>query len=381
MKGRATPSGDGAGRRLTVVLYFFRLGDSEGGAERMLLRLADDLVRRSHEVHVVSWDPPDAQAFHPLGPGVTWHKMGFAHGWRDKVRRTFALRKLLASMRPDVFVGFVMGADKTIYAACALAGVPIVAAERNSPEMYDLKLGGLRKALYMSLFRLAKRIVVQVEDYRRGYPRALASRIKVIANPVAPARRLARPAESGPQGWCLLAVARFDAQKNLASLVDAFALLAMDFPGWNLRVVGEGSLRGELEKQVNSRGLAGWVVLPGAVKDVEAEYAGAHLFCLPSRWEGFPNALAEAMAHGLPAVGFAYCPGVNAIIQDRVDGLLAPGNGDPVSLAASLRALMGDPERRRAMGSAARSLTGRFAPDVVFNEWEAVLHAAAGRHA
>jgi glycosyltransferase involved in cell wall biosynthesis len=364
-----------------VTLYFFRLGNSEGGAERMLLRLADELVRRSHEVHVVSWDPPDAQAFHSLGPGVTWHKLGFADGWRDKIRRTFALRKLLAKVRPDVFVGFVMGADKTVYAGCALAGVPIVAAERNSPEMYDLKLGGLRKALYMSLFRLAKRIVVQVDDYRRGYPPALASRIEVIANPVAAARLQASPAESGPQGWCLLAVARLEAQKNLAALVEAFALLAPEFPDWCLRVVGEGSLRHELETQAESRGLAGRIAFPGAIKDIEAEYAGAHLFCLPSRWEGFPNALAEAMAHGLPAVGYAECPGVNAIIEDRVDGILAPGNGDPMSLAASLRILMADPERRQTMGRAARSLAGRFAPEVVFNEWEAVLHAAAGSHA
>jgi glycosyltransferase involved in cell wall biosynthesis len=339
----------------------------------MLLRLAADLAERGHVVHVISWDAPGAKTFHPLASVVAWHQLGFRPGWRDKVQRTWKLFMLLRQIRAEVFVGFVMSADKTVYAACLLANVPIVAAERNSPDMYDLKLGPVTKAFYMGLLGLAKRVVVQIESYRKGYPRWLGRRIEAIPNPVNPATVLARPAERGEEGWVLLCVARLEEQKNIEALIRAFSMLAEEFSDWCLRIFGEGSKRAALEKLVADLALTGRVLLPGAVNTVEDEYASAHVFCLSSRWEGFPNALAEAMAHGLPVVGFAGCPGVNAIIDDGIDGLLAPGNGDSAALAGALRVLMADPVRRVRMGEQARLLAQRFSPEHITDRWENLL--------
>ena len=68
--------------------------------------------------------------------------------------------------------------------------------------------------------------------------------------------------------------------------------------------------------------------MEGAVTDVAAEYAAADLFCLPSRWEGFPNTVAEALAHGLPAVAYEGCAGTGDLVEPGENGLLAAGNGD-----------------------------------------------------
>lgn len=365
------------GTRLRVAFYFFHLDKSSGGAERMLLRLARDMSTRGHEVHIISWDRQEAEAFYLLPEAVHWHRLGFAQGWGDKVRRTLVLSRLLRQIRCQVLVGFVMSADKTVYTACLFANVPIVAAERNSPEMYDLKLGVLAKAFYMGLFILANRIVIQIDEYRKGYPRWLEQRITVIPNPVNSATVVARPDERGEGGWVLLCVARLEEQKNLEALVRAFAMLATGLVDWRLRIVGEGVLRGALEKLILDHALTGSVFLPGAVNNVEEEYANAHLFCMSSRWEGFPNALAEAMAHGLPAVGYAECPGVNAIIDNGIDGLLAPGNGDPSTLADSLRVLMGNPKKRVKMGAQAKLLSQRFSPQKIADQWESLLMKAA----
>lgn len=366
---------------LIVALYFFRLSNSEGGAERMLLRLASDLSERGHTVHIVSWDSLNAETFHDLPPSVVWHRLEFQPGWFNKLRRTLLLFRLLRRIRAEVFVGFVMSADKTVYIACLLANVPVVAAERNSPEMYDLKYGALAKGFYMGLFGFAKRVVVQIEAYRAGYPRWLWQRIEAIPNPVDPASILARPGEPSDGGWVLLCVARLEDQKNLEVLVRAFAMLAAEFVDWRLKIVGEGSLREGLEKLVSGLALTGRVLLPGAVKNVENEYANANLFCLPSRWEGFPNALAEAMVHGLPAVGYAECPGVNAIIDDGMDGLLAPGKGDPSTLAGTLRVLMADPVKRAQMGAQARRLSQRYSSEKIADQWESLLMDVAKPHA
>lgn len=363
---------------MKVALYFFRLAQSSGGAERMLVMLAGSLADRGHEVHVVSWDPPGSTAFYALPGGVNWHQLGFGPGARDKWRRTIALARMLRRTGCDVFVGFVMSTDKTVYAACLLAGVPFVAAERNSPAMYRLKLGRATTAFYMRLLRLARKIVVQFEEYRAGYPSWLRPRIEVIPNPVRHALRTAQPDVQWEHRWTLLSVGRLDSQKNPAVLIRAFGQLAGDFPEWRLRIAGEGSLRAELTRLIDELALRDKVQLAGSIEDMDIEYANAHLFCLASRWEGFPNAVAEAMAHGLPVIGFAGCPGINSLVQHGHDGLLAAGNGDVASLAHALCRLMSNPQERREFGLNSQRIAQRFDAGEITRQWERVLAESAG---
>ena len=363
---------------MKVALYFFRLSQSSGGAERMLVMLARALADRGHEVHVVSWDPPGSVAFYELPGNIRWHQLGFAPGARDKMRRTFALARMLRRAGCDVFVGFVMSTDKTVYAACLLARVPIVVAERNSPAMYRLKLGGVTTSFYMHLLRLASRVVVQLEEYRAGYPAWLRPGIEVIPNPVRRAKRSAQPDQRRDDAWTLLSVGRLDWQKNPEVLIRAFGQVADEFPDWQLRIAGEGSLREELSRLVDELSLGARVQLAGAIDDVDSEYANAHLFCLASRWEGFPNALAEAMAHGLPVIGYAGCPGVNSLVQHEYDGLLAPGNGDVASLASALHRLMGNRQLRREFGLNSQRIAQRFDASEITLQWERVLAESAG---
>ena len=111
---------------------------------------------------------------------------------------------------------------------------------------------------------------------------------------------------SGDNGrYILLSVGRLSYQKNYGTLIESFAPLAAAFPNWDLTIVGDGEDRETLMSLVAARGLTGRVLFPGASKSIEQFYARAHCFVLPSRWEGFPNALAEGMAHGLPCVGYA----------------------------------------------------------------------------
>jgi glycosyltransferase involved in cell wall biosynthesis len=304
---------------------------------------------------------------------VVWHRLGFNPGISDKLRRTITLTKLLRRIHCQAFIGFVMSADKTVYTACLLSKTPIIVAERNSPDMYDLKYNRFAKLLYMVLFSFAKRVVIQIEDYRTAYPKWLQSNIKVIPNPVYKIDNLSQPAKKLQNKWTLLCVARLEYQKNIETLINAFSKLCCEFSDWNLRIVGEGAQRNKLEMLISDLALADRVSLTGAISDVDKEYQSAHLFCLPSRWEGFPNALAEAMAHGLPVVGFADCPGVNSLITDGFDGLLAIGNGDENTLTYSLKILMSDSELREKIGQQATLITERYNPKKITEQWENVL--------
>ena len=79
---------------VAVALYFYRLTKA-GGAERIICQLAGALAERGFDVHLVSWDTSDAQAFYPLHTTVRWTKLGFCPGISDKLCRTRALARLL----------------------------------------------------------------------------------------------------------------------------------------------------------------------------------------------------------------------------------------------------------------------------------------------
>ncbi|MCQ0003405.1 glycosyltransferase [Actinomadura madurae] len=93
------------------------------------------------------------------------------------------------------------------------------------------------------------------------------------------------------------------------------------------------------------------------------------MLALPSRAEGLPMSVLEAMAYGLPTVAFDCAPGVRALIEDERDGLLARP-GDVPAFAAALDRLIRDPGLRRALGTEARASVMRFRPDAVLARWD-----------
>ncbi len=121
------------------------------------------------------------------------------------------------------------------------------------------------------------------------------------------------------------------------------------------------------------------VVLKGIVADISGEFAQSHVMACSSRYEGFPNALAEGLAHGLPAVGYRGVSGVEDLVIDGKTGLLADLDDGAAGLARALSRLMSDTQFRAAAREAAREHIRRWAPDRIFAQWEEALAEATGR--
>lgn len=362
------------------VMFVSRLfHEVSGGVERMAIALMNELARRGHRIELLSWDKSGAETYYPLDGRVVWHKldMGDASqkaGWWLRFQRQVIIRRLLTRSRPDIMIAFQHGPFLAAAVAAIGLGIPIIAAERNAPQRFDHLRAGKRRGLIFSSFRLADCITVQLDDYVDGYPPYLRERIVSIPNPVQPARQLARPAgEPGSVKW-LLSVGRLSFQKNQSALIEAFAQLVEKVPDWHLLLVGTGEDEAKLKQLIADKGMTDRVTLAGAVKDVERFYLSSHLFCLPSRWEGFPNALAEAMAYGLPAVGFAECAGVRQLITAGLTGQLASGNGSIEALADALLSLMKEDALRANMGAAAVAAMSHYAPGAIYDRWETLLH-------
>jgi glycosyltransferase involved in cell wall biosynthesis len=177
-------------------------------------------------------------------------------------------------------------------------------------------------------------------------------------------------------------VARLYPKKGVSTLLEAAAGLRSRIPGLRLLIVGDGPERQRLSEQAAALGLHDQVVFLGERTDVPDLLAAMDIFAFPSLFEGFPNAVLEAMAAGLPVVA-TDIPGTNEVVQDGITGYLVPVD-DPKAFAAKLVILAAEPTRRLAFGTAGRqAVIERFSLGHVARQFETLytqhLTAAARR--
>lgn len=172
---------------------------------------------------------------------------------------------------------------------------------------------------------------------------------------------------SAPARHQIILLARLMPQKRIDLMIEVWARLAKDFPGWHVKVLGEGMLREDLEHQAHSLGVADSFLLLGAVKDVNAELEASDILCLTSEYEGFGIVLIEAMLKRVPVMAFEYV-GVHDIINDGEDGFVVPF-GDTDRYAERLRLLMESTAERERLADNALISVKKFDKEHVMQQW------------
>jgi glycosyltransferase involved in cell wall biosynthesis len=150
----------------------------------------------------------------------------------------------------------------------------------------------------------------------------------------------------------IIVVAKLMEQKGHAVLLDALPAIRAQVPDVKVLFVGEGELRADLEERIRSSGLDGVVRTLGDRADVADLLAASEMFVLPSRWEGLPMALLEAMAAGRPVVASAVS-GTREVVEDGVSGLLVPP-GDPAALARAVVRVLSSADEQHRLGHEGR---------------------------
>jgi glycosyltransferase involved in cell wall biosynthesis len=165
---------------------------------------------------------------------------------------------------------------------------------------------------------------------------------------------------------------RLSHDKGIDMLVEAWATVKRQYPDWELHLYGAGPDEQVLREQARDLGLDDTAIFKGVTTDIDAALASGSIYALPSREEGLPIALMEAMAYGLPIVAFDCAPGVRELVDDDVNGLLVnPGNVP--GFAAALERLIKDRDLRERLGRAGTESVQRFLPDPVVDRWEALF--------
>jgi GalNAc-alpha-(1->4)-GalNAc-alpha-(1->3)-diNAcBac-PP-undecaprenol alpha-1,4-N-acetyl-D-galactosaminyltransferase len=355
-----------------------------GGAERVMTIMANHWAGQGWDIRLLTLDDGSVPPFFPLHEKVRHRPLALLRDSPNALNALLAnvgrLRRLRQAIRaeaPEAVISFLDTTNVLTLLATPGLKVPVIVSEHIDPAQYPLK--PVWNALRRRVYPLADRVTVLTPGAIGFFPASLRSKIRVIPNPVAAPVLQGEPDIPLPEGRTIVAMGRLVEQKGFDILLEAFAGLRERHPGWHLVILGEGPLRGELEQLRDRLDLRDRVRLPGKVKRPEAVLARADLFVLSSRYEGFPMALCEAMAAGLPVVS-ADCPsGPREIITDGRDGILVPPES-PAPLAEAMGRLMADEAERRRLGSAASAITRRFGVDQVMAIWEETLRdARAGR--
>ena len=169
-----------------------------------------------------------------------------------------------------------------------------------------------------------------------------------------PWRRIARPAGGGtdPATGDVLFAGSLEPVKDPALALRVFAALAVDRPGLRFEVIGEGGLRGDLERLAAQLGVGDRISFLGQVprNEMPARYRAASLLLVTSRHEGQSMVAVEAAASGIPVVGTRV-----GVLPDLGSGALTVPLGDEAGLVAAAALVLDDPARATAMGAAGRA--------------------------
>lgn len=361
---------------------FFVSSMHSGGAERVAGLLCNQWASHGHDVLLVPTFSGRGDCLYPLDDRVRLEFLADRVGTTrrsalNSIRRLLAMRRMIREFRADAVLSFLTDVNVAAILATRALGLPVVISERTFPPL--MPTSAFWRLMRRLAYPWATHVVMQTQLGADWLASSVpGSRAVVIANPcvfpipdVEPARDPDTLVE--PDRCLLLAVGRLGPEKDFQLLITAFEALAPDFPKWDLFILGEGSERPRLEAQVKQAGLESRAYLPGRVGNLASWYERAQLFALTSRFEGFPNALLEAMAYGLPVVSLDCRAGPGDLIDDGVNGFLVhPPNALP-GLIARLRELMEDSPLRQRLGMRAREVRERLALPEIAGEWEALF--------
>lgn len=355
-----------------VAILITSLG--AGGAERVVAMLARHWVDQGHTISIITFDNDDDPIFHPLPEEVQLHRLGakVGTGYRGNLKKLLRLRETLAEIRPEMLLSFLT--KNNLLAALATTGMStrLVCSERNNPE----RQGGSRLwNLGLKLaYRRAEIIVCQTYAIKRCFPEGVQDILKVIRNPITPFEVAASASDSKT----ICAVGRLTPQKGFDVLIEAFSKIADRHADWNLTIWGEGEIREQLEALVHQLGLESRVSLPGTTAKPGEWARDTTIFVQSSRYEGFGNALAEAVASGLPVVATDCDFGPSEMIVNGRGGLLVPCE-NASALAEAMSRMIEDKALRETCAAAARQSGFRFHPSNVLSQWDGVLNQLFGR--
>lgn len=374
MQPRKTVNSEG---QLTVLFAIPSL--SGGGAERVILWLSERFQKLNYNTHIVTMSSESFDIY-PVPDGVNRHALSLTGGSSGKFSaiainfsRINQLRKTVNAINADVVISFTTTINVLSILACMGTKTVSIVSERSNPTR--MKLNKFWQILRKITYRFADVQVAQTERVANWLKENTGNRnVVVIPNPVVyPILSQSKNGESksdmlSDNCRIILAVGRLISQKGFDSLIRAFSTACKDNSSWHLVILGDGDNYDSLKSLADSTDIGDRIHLVGRCADITSWYNRAEIFVLSSIFEGFPNVLVEAMAHGLAVVSTDCEYGPREIIDEGVNGMLVPV-GDETAMSEGLTKLVQEEKLREKLGSNAKKVRDTYSPENVLSKW------------
>lgn len=333
-----------------------------GGIERALSVLANYFVSQNYNVTFISCLASDK--FYTLNENIKFIEPGFKRTGSkiNKItyypRMVLWLRRQVKKVNPDVVLTFGDNFNPLVLLALTGCRYPVYISDRTSPDFkFNPIINKGKKWLYPKSAGFIAQTTRAAEYKKLHFGNRL--NIKIIPNAIKNVKHFSIPRRDQ-----VVYVGRLSQEKGPERLLEAFAKIK-DAVTWQLVYAGTGPMLNSLKEMVTQYGLENRVVFLGQVTDVDRLLAESSVFVLPSRLEGFPNALCEAMAAGLPSVCFDCIPSGDVITNEQ-DGFIVP-DGDTDALAGILKKLINDKDLRTRISDNALLIRERLSEYKVGN--------------
>ncbi len=364
----------------TKKYLFLITGMVMGGAERVMATIANEFAKRGNEVLIVTLK--DSSSAYRLDSRVKI--VGTKGNIQSKYKLIRVLKLILSGIKgffyylhylktykPDVVLSFLTYSNllAVITRLLFVRNVPVVISERADP----LKRGNTIKKICEFIYPKADCLVCQSKRVG-NYFRKLGGKanIKIIPNPV----NLECVAQTVPEKRrnAIIAVGRLNTQKNFILLMEGFQEIKSGYSDYIVEIYGQGPEYNNLNKKIHDLHIENNIFLMGIKNNVMQSVNDAKLFVMTSDYEGFPNALVEAMASGLPVISTDFPTGVaKELIKDGVNGYVVPRN-DKKELAKAMVKILSSPELQESMSKENRKIIKHLDTDKIIDKWRAVLN-------
>jgi GalNAc-alpha-(1->4)-GalNAc-alpha-(1->3)-diNAcBac-PP-undecaprenol alpha-1,4-N-acetyl-D-galactosaminyltransferase len=335
---------------------------NSGGAERVLSTLANHWIDKGWEISILVVSSNGS--FYNTDKKVKLISLLDEYKAKNsKIQILYyikGIRQTIKQENPDIVISFITLMNILVLSATRGLDIPVLISERNYFNQLKKKpLQVLRRLLYP---KSSGMVVLSEYDYKRySYVKSK----KIIFNPLNKQNIL--DVNIDKKEKILIAVGSLSSQKGFGMLIEALSLL--ELKGWKFLIIGEGSLRTALSTLIKEHNLENNVFLIGKKNNIFDYYKRASIFVLSSLYEGFPNVLAEAMAHGCACVAFDCKTGPSEMIRDEVNGYLVEANNINV-LSQRIETLMKSESIRKKFSKEALDIKEKLELNKITTIWE-----------
>ena len=363
-------------------ICFFISSMSRGGAERVAALLCNSLVARGHEVDLIVTATKHHPRRYKLDEKINLICLvdEVRHS-TSMLKRLIAVRRIVKERDPDVIVSFLTRVNIGVLLATIGVSAPVIVSERNFPfkdEPDSLAVKYLRKISY----KFACFTVSQTSDAANWIESECPGvKTHIVPNPIVYPLPMSEPIIHpddvvSADRRTILAVNRLAPQKRTAIIIEAFSKIANKYDGWDLAILGEGEELKALREVATSLGLKSRVHFVGDVGNVDSWLSRAGIFAMASAYEGFPNALLEAVSYGLPSVVFDIKAGVREISNHGERAVLLPNDDHVNRMANAFISLIDDAGLYQKIRKSSYDIREEFGEAKIVDRWETLMQMA-----